>query len=109
MAGRGWKVAGRGDDLDQHRFKFRNHWHGELNVVLTNYWTNSPWVTMTNFTKLDNGLLQFALTNTTAWDFSVLVSTNVGTNWSFLRTAYPVYQFSDPSNSPQRFYRLTWP
>jgi hypothetical protein len=53
------------------------------------------------------------MTNATAWDFSVLVSTNLsGTNWSYLGVAYPAYDFSDPAatnGAPERFYRLRWP
>ena len=85
----------------------------ELNVVLTNYWTNSPWVTLSNFSQLCNGQFEFRLTNANAWDFSVLVSSNLtGTNWNYLGSAYSAYQFSDPAatnGAPQRFYRLRWP
>ena len=83
----------------------------ELNVVLTNYWLNSPWMTLTNAEKLCNGQWQFSLTNATAWNFSVLVSTNLtGTNWNYLGVATPAYDFTDPAtNASQRFYRLRWP
>jgi hypothetical protein len=96
-------------DLDNDGFVNQS----DLNTVLSNYWPNSPWVTMTNFSKQCDGQFQFALTNATAWDFSVLVSTNLaGTNWSYLGAAYPAYQFTDPAatnGAPQRFYRLQWP
>jgi hypothetical protein len=85
----------------------------ELDIVLTNYWPYSPWLSMTNFGQQCGGEFQFALTNATGWDFSVLVSTNLSTtNWDFLGTAFPVYQFTDPAatnGAPQRFYRLRWP
>ena len=81
----------------------------ELNIVLSNYWPNSPWLYMTNVMKLESGLFQFSLTNQSAWDFSVLVSTNLA-DWSPLGPAYPVYQFVDPlTNGPIRYYRLRWP
>ena len=84
---------------------------GELNVVLTNYWSNSPWVTLTNAEKLSNGTWQFVLTNATAWDFSVLTGTNLtGTNWSYLGVANPAYTFVDTNSvAGERFYRLRWP
>ncbi len=83
----------------------------ELNVVLTNYWTNSPWVTMTNAQNLGNGIFQFSLTNATAWDFSVLVSSNLATtNWDYLGVAYPVYQFTTTNtNAAALYYKLRWP
>ena len=85
----------------------------ELNVVLTNYWLNSPWVTLTNAAKLCDGFFEFALTNASAWNFSVEVTTNVsGTNWEYLTVAHPVYQFLDQAvtnGAPLRFYRLSWP
>lgn len=83
----------------------------ELDIVLSNYWPNSPWVTMTNFEVLCDGQRQFFLTNDTGWDFSVLVSSNLSdSNWTYLGVAYPVYQFVDPdTNAGQRFYKLSWP
>jgi hypothetical protein len=83
----------------------------ELNSVLSNYWANSPWVYMTNVGGLGTTNVQFTLTNATAWDFSVLVSTNL-INWEFLGPAFPLYQFFDPTgvtNSTTRYYRLRWP
>ena len=85
----------------------------ELNAVLTNYWPYSPWLSMTNFGEQCGGKFQFALTNASAWNFSVLFATNLPTtNWNQLGVAYPIYQFSDPAatnGAPQRFYRLRWP
>lgn len=82
----------------------------ELNMVLSNYWPHSPWLEMTNTAGLGTTNIQFALTNTTGWNFSVEVSTNL-LNWDFLGPAFPFYQFSDPAatNEPQRYYRLRWP
>jgi len=82
----------------------------ELNAVLSNYWPNSPWVTMTNVAGLRSTNVQFALTNANGWDFSVLMSTNL-VDWQYLGLATPFYQFTDPAatNAPQRFYRLRWP
>ena len=84
----------------------------ELDIVLSNYWAHSQWVYMTNAASLGNGFFQFALTNAHAWNFSVLVSSDL-TNWTTnMYPAYPAYQFVDPNaatNAPQRFYRLQWP
>jgi hypothetical protein len=83
----------------------------ELNAVLANYWAHSPWLYMTNPMSLGNGIFQFALTNASGWNFTVLVSTNL-LDWTNLPgAAYPVYQFVDPdaTNSPGRFYRLRYP
>lgn len=83
----------------------------ELNVVLANYWAHSPWVCMTNAALLGEGKFQFELTNATAWNFSVLVTTNL-VDWTNLPgPAFPVYQFldSEGTNARQRFYRLRWP
>jgi hypothetical protein len=83
----------------------------ELNAVLANYWPHSPWLYMTNAALLCDGRFQFELTNTSAWNFTVLVSTNA-TDWTNLPApAFPVYQFVDPegTNAPQRLYRLQWP
>ena len=66
---------------------------------------------MTNAVRLDGGLFQFALTNAGAWNFSVLVSSNL-VDWAELPTpAFPIWQFVDPAatNESQRFYRLRWP
>lgn len=64
---------------------------------------------MTNAQKFPDGRFQFALTNASAWNFSVEVTTNF--TWVPLGPAYPVYQFHDPdgTNAPMRFYRLRWP
>src|SRR5207244_8389325 len=81
----------------------------ELNAVLSNYWAHSPWIYMTNATSLGGGFFQFALTNATGWNFTVMVSTNLA-DWTNLPgPAYPVFQFFDSeaaSNAPLRYYRL---
>ncbi len=85
----------------------------ELNVILANYWQNSPWLRMTDANKLCDGTFQFSLADATAWDFSVLVSTNLNhPEWEYLGVAHPVYQFQDPvtpGDATQRTYRLRWP
>jgi len=75
----------------------------ELNAVMANYWPNSPWVTMINTVGWGSVNVQFALTNASKWNFSVLVSTNL-TDWQYLGPATPVYQFVDPqaTNKPTR-------
>jgi hypothetical protein len=84
----------------------------ELNAVLANYWTSSPWLHMTNPASLGDGFFQFALTNATGWNFTVMASSNL-VDWTTLPgPAYPVYQFYDPeaaSNAPVRVYRLRYP
>jgi hypothetical protein len=55
----------------------------ELNAVLANYWASSPWVYMTNPLSLGGGFFQFALTNATGWNFTVLASTNLA-DWTNL-------------------------
>ena len=64
----------------------------ELNAVLANYWPNSPWLWLTNTAGLGSTNVQFALTNTAAWKFSVLVSTNL-VDWQYLgRAPLPVWR-----------------
>jgi len=82
----------------------------DLNGVLSNYWPHTL-IAMTNPEILSGGLVQFTLTNISAWDFTVMVSTDL-VNWSVLPTeAFPVFQFVDPesTNLPRRFYQLRWP
>ena len=80
--------------------------------MLANYWASSQWVYMTNPASLGGGTFQFALTNVTGWNFTVLASTNL-VDWAPLPgPAYLVHQFYDPaaaSNAPVRAYRLRWP
>jgi uncharacterized repeat protein (TIGR01451 family) len=84
----------------------------ELNAVLANYWASSRWLYMSNPVTLGGGFFQFALTNATGWNFTVLASSD-GLDWTNLPgPAYPVYQFNDPvaaGRAPVRLYRLRWP
>jgi hypothetical protein len=82
----------------------------ELNTVLSNYWPQSPWLYITHTAGLGGTNVQFAITNVSAWNFSMLMSTNQ-TDWDYLGPVFPVYQFVDPdaTNQLQRFYRLRWP
>jgi phospholipase C len=84
----------------------------ELNAVLASYWAHSQWVYMSNALSLGGGVFQFALTNASAWNFTVLASSNL-VDWTNLPgPAHPVFQFFDPgaaSNAPSRFYRLRYP
>jgi hypothetical protein len=82
----------------------------ELNLLLTNYWEGSPWLSMTNNFGLGSTNNLFSLTNANNFDLSVLVSTNL-LDWDYLGVAHQRYQFFDPdaTNAPVRFYRLRWP
>lgn len=82
----------------------------ELNGVLANYWTYSPWLYLTNVAGLGGTNVTFALENSTAGAFSVEYTTNL-TDWFFLGPATPRYLFTDTNAPavPQRFYRLRWP
>jgi hypothetical protein len=83
---------------------------GELDAVLSSYWPTSPWLYLTNTAGLGGTNVTFALTNSTAGAFSVLVSTNL-VDWGYLGPATPRYEFTDTNAPamPQRFYRLSWP
>jgi hypothetical protein len=78
--------------------------------VLTNYWPYSPWLYLTNVAGLGETNVTFALTNSTAGDYSVLMSTNL-VDWEYLGPATALYQFFDTNapGLPQRYYRLRWP
>jgi len=82
----------------------------ELNVVLTNYFSTSPWLKMTNVAGLGGTNVTFALTNDLAGAFSVEYTTDF-LNWFFLGSATPHYDFTDTNApaAPQRNYRLRWP
>lgn len=82
----------------------------ELNAVLANYFSTSPWLQMTNVAGLGGTNVTFALTNDIAGAFSVEYTTDFA-NWLFLGLATPRYLFTDTNapTVPQRYYRLRWP
>lgn len=82
----------------------------ELNIVLSNYFPNSPWLYLTNVAGLGGTNVTFALSNSTAGAFSVEYTTNLS-NWYLLGPATPRYLFTDTNapGQPQRSYRLRWP
>ncbi len=83
----------------------------EINAALTIYWAQQQPVSMTNPVKQSDGFFQFALTNLTGWNYSVLVSSNQ-VDWTELGPARPVFQFVDPAagtGATARFYRLRYP
>jgi hypothetical protein len=81
-----------------------------LNMILSNYWPHSPWLYMTNTAGIGGTNVTFALENSTAGAYSVLMSTNLA-DWEYLGRATPRYEFLDTNApaSPQRYYRLRWP
>jgi hypothetical protein len=82
----------------------------ELNLVLSNYYENNPFLDMTNVAGLGGTNVTFALTNSTAGAYSVQYSTNL-VNWFYLGPATPRYLFTDTNAPavPRRFYRLSYP
>lgn len=74
------------------------------------YWPTSPWLYLTNTAGLGGTNVTFALTNSTAGAYSVLMSTNL-VNGDYLGPATPRYEFTDTNApaTPKRFYRLRWP
>ena len=83
---------------------------GDLDLVLSNYWPSSPWLCLTNVANLGGTNVTFALPNSAAGAFSVLMSTNLA-DWDFLGPATVRYEFADINAPavPERFYRLRWP
>jgi hypothetical protein len=83
---------------------------GELDAVLTNYWPTYPWLYLNDAAGLGGTNVTFALTNSTAGAFSVLMSTNLA-DWDYLGPATLRYEFTDTNAPamPQRYYRLRWP
>jgi hypothetical protein len=82
----------------------------ELNVTLSNYWANSPWLLLTNVAGLGGTNVTFALSNNLEGNFTVQYTTNLS-DWNNLGLATPRYSFVD-SNAPAvplRYYRLRWP
>ncbi len=82
----------------------------ELEAVAGRYWTQANPPIITSLASLANGLFLMGLSNAPAWNFSVLVSTNL-TNWDYLGPAWNVLQFRDAeaARQPARFYRLRSP
>lgn len=82
----------------------------EKNLVLANYFANSPWLLMRNVAGLAGTNVDFSLTNNLSGTFSVEYSTNF-TDWYLLGPAIPRYFFTDTNApvQPQRYYRLRWP
>ena len=82
----------------------------ELDLVLSDYFPYSPFLSMTNVAGLGGTNVTFALTNSVAGAFSVEYSTNL-VDWLYLGPATPRYLFTDTNAPalPQRYYRLRWP
>ena len=77
-------------------------------------------ITVIGATMQPDGSFQFAFSNTSGLNFSVLATTNVAlsfSNWTMLGIAIETppgsgqFQFTDPqaTNDPQRFYRIRSP
>jgi hypothetical protein len=78
----------------------------------------NPSFLLVNITKLGNGDVQFAFTNLSGPNYTVLASTNVAAplnTWSRLGPAVEAppgtFHFTDvqATNYPQRFYHVQWP
>jgi alpha-tubulin suppressor-like RCC1 family protein len=82
----------------------------ELSGVLSNYFSTSPWLYLTNVAGLGQSNVTFQLTNSLDGAFSVQVSTNL-TDWQPLGSAIPFYKFQDTNapGAPTRYYRLMRP
>ena len=82
----------------------------DLDLILSHYFPNSPFLQMTNVAGLGGTNVTFALTNDLAGAFSMEFTTNF-LDWYFLGPATPRYLFTDTNAPavPQRFYRLRWP
>jgi hypothetical protein len=74
-------VPGDGNvDSSQFAAVVANHGmltEADLDLVLSNYWPYSPWLYLTNMASLGGTNVTFALTNSTASAYSVLMSTNL--------------------------------
>ncbi len=83
---------------------------GELNSVLSNYFSTSPFLMLTNVAGLGQSNVTFQLTNSLEGAFSVEVSTDL-LSWQTLGAAVPLYEFTDTNaaTAPKRYYRLRWP
>jgi hypothetical protein len=82
----------------------------ELDTVLANYFSTSPFLQMTNVAGLSGTNVTFALTNDLAGSFTVEYTTNFA-DWYLLGPATPRYLVTDTNapTIPQRYYRLRWP
>ena len=82
----------------------------ELQALLADHFSSSPFLQMTNVAGLGGTNVIFALTNSVAGSFSVEYTTNF-TDWYFLGPATPRYLFTDTNApaAPERYYRLRWP
>ena len=82
----------------------------ELQSLLADFFSSSPFLQMTNVAGLGGTNVTFALTNSLAGAFSVEFTTNL-VDWYFLGPATPRYLFTDTNAPavPQRYYRLRWP
>ena len=82
----------------------------EFDAVAQNYWGSGSRPYITDLTTPEPGLFEMSLANSSAWNFSVEVSTNLE-DWTYLGPAVPFLEFhdTDAATSPQRFYRLNWP
>jgi hypothetical protein len=82
---------------------------GEIRSALSNYFSTSPWLYLTNVVGLGQSNVTFRLTNSLSGAFSVEFTTNL-VDWFLLGPATPRYDFTD-TNAPagERHYRLRWP
>ncbi len=81
----------------------------DLDLVLSNYWSNASSLFLTNVAGLGTPVVIFALTNYTGENFDVDYSSNL-IDWTPLGNTSPRFQFTD-TNAPagQGYYRLRWP
>jgi hypothetical protein len=73
----------------------------ELNGILSNYFSVSPWRQMTNAAGLGGTNVAFALTHSTAGAFSMEYTTNL-VDWYFLGPATPNYLSPIPTRPLSR-------
>jgi hypothetical protein len=81
----------------------------EVSAVTQNYWTTTT-NSLSGLVATGAGRFTFGLSNAVGLNFTVLMSTNLMTEWIPLTNAAGFY-FDDPgaTNAPVRFYRLSWP
>lgn len=82
----------------------------ELNLIISNYWAANPAVTLSNFSRAENGKFHLQFLDDPNPGFTVLASTNL-VDWEPIGHSVPGALFEDPasSNLIQRFYRVTLP